>query len=188
MAYRFLDKYKEFFGLRWLLRRLDIYPNAYYNYRKNRRASYHRKKQEIFHQIKSIYYNNNRILGHRPMKIFLERKGVSLSKTTVHKYMNQELDLHAIIMRKKPSYVRGVKNKIFPNLLRQKFQVKAPNLVWCTDFTYIRLSNGKMRYNCTVMDLYERSVVSSLNSEHINTELAKAAVEKALGTERPERD
>ena len=39
--------------------------------------------------------------------------------------MNQELDLHAIIMRKKPSYVRGVKNKIFPNLLRQKFQVKA---------------------------------------------------------------
>ena len=24
MAYRFLDKYKEFFGLRWLLRRLDI--------------------------------------------------------------------------------------------------------------------------------------------------------------------
>src|SRR5699024_12405712 len=69
-------------------------------------------------------------------------------------------------------------------LLRQKFQVKAPNLVWCTDFTYIRLSNGKMRYNCTVMDLYDRSVVSSLNSEHINTELAKAAVEKALGTER----
>lgn len=23
--------------------------------------------KEIFHQIKSIYYNNNRILGHRPM-------------------------------------------------------------------------------------------------------------------------
>ena len=185
MAYRFIDKYKEFFGLRWLLRRLDIYPNAYYTYRKNRRASYHRKKQEIFHQIKRIYYNNNRILGHRPMKIFLERKGVALSKTTVHKYMNRELDLHAVIMRKKPSYVRGVKNKIFPNLLRQKFQVKAPNLVWCTDFTYIRLSNGKMRYNCTVMDLYDRSVVSSLNSEHINTELAKAALEKAIEGEKP---
>ena len=62
---------------------------------------------------------------------------------------------------------------------------QAPNLVWCTDFTYIRLSNGKMRYNCTVMDLYDRSVVSSINSEYINTELAKAAVEQALGTEKP---
>ena len=63
--------------------------------------------------------------------------------------------------------------------------MKAPNLVWCTDFTYIRLSNGNMRYNCAVMDLYDRSVVSSLNSEHINTELAKAAVEKAIEGEKP---
>jgi len=185
VAYRFIDQYKEFFGLRWLLRHLDIYPNAYYNYRKNRKASYHRKKQEIFHQIKSIYYNNNRILGHRPMKIFLERKGVSLSKTTLHKYMNREMGLHAAIMRKKPSYVREVKEQIFPNLLKQKFQAEAPNLVWCTDFTYIMLANGKMRYNCTIIDLYDRSVISSLNSEHINTELAKAAIEKALVSEKP---
>lgn len=81
--------------------------------------------------------------------------------------------LHAVIMRKKPSYVRQVKDQIFPNLLWQKFQVQAPNLVWCTDFTYIRLSNGKMRYNCIIIDLYDRNVISSLNSEHINTELTK---------------
>ena len=56
--------------MRWSLRDLDIYPNACYNYRKNRRASYHRKKQEMFHQIKSIYYNNSWIPGYRPMKIF----------------------------------------------------------------------------------------------------------------------
>lgn len=81
--------------------------------------------------------------------------------------------LHAVIMRKKPSYVRQVKDQIFPNLLWQKFQVQAPNLVWYTDFTYIRLSNGKMRYNCTIIDLYDRNVISSLNSEHINTKLTK---------------
>ena len=119
------------------------------------------------------------------MKIFLERKGVSLSKTTLHKYMNREMGLHAAIMRKKPSYVREVKEQIFPNLLKQKFQAEAPNLVWCTDFTYIMLANGKMRYNCTIIDLYDRSVISSLNSEHINTELAKAAIEKALVSEKP---
>ena len=74
------------------------------------------------------------------MKIFLERKGVSLSKTIVYKYMNRELELHAVIMRKKPSYVRQVKDQIFPNLLGQKFQVETLNLVWCTDFTYISSS------------------------------------------------
>ena len=31
MAYRFIDEYKDLFGVRWLLRRMNIYPNAYYN-------------------------------------------------------------------------------------------------------------------------------------------------------------
>lgn len=160
---------------------MKVGENAYYNYRKNRKASCQKQKQDILEQIKSIYYNNN----HRPMKIFLERGGISLSKTTIHKYMNKEMNLHAIVMRKKPSYVRGVKNKIFPNLLKQKFQVTAPNPVWCTDFTYIRLVNGKMRYNCSIIDLYDRSMIAALNSDYINTDLAIATLEKALETEKP---
>ncbi len=35
MAYRFLDEYKQEFGLRWLLKKLHIHPNAYYNYLRN---------------------------------------------------------------------------------------------------------------------------------------------------------
>ena len=119
------------------------------------------------------------------MRIFLKRQEISLSKTTVHKYMNQILGLHAMIMRKKPTYVHGIKNKIFPNLLKQKFHCPKPNRIWCTDFTYIRMGKGKMRYNCSILDLYDRSVVASLNSDYINTELAKATLEKALLTEKP---
>ena len=99
--------------------------------------------------------------------------------------MNQILGLHAIVMRKKPSYMRGTKNKIFPNLLKQNFHCTKPNLIWCMDFTYIRMGNGKMRYNCSILDLYDRSVVASLNSDYINTELAKATLEKALLAEKP---
>ena len=39
-AYRFIQKYNKEFGLRWLLRKFNIYPNAYYNYLKNRKADY----------------------------------------------------------------------------------------------------------------------------------------------------
>ena len=99
--------------------------------------------------------------------------------------MNQILGLHAIIMKKKPSYVRGTKNKIFPNLLKQNFYSAGPNLIWCTDFTYIRMGNGKMRYNCSIVDLYDRSVVATLNSNYINTELTKATLEKVLIAEKP---
>ena len=39
-AYRFIDKNKDEPGVRRLLRRLDIYPNAYYNYLRHRKSSY----------------------------------------------------------------------------------------------------------------------------------------------------
>ncbi len=124
VVYRFLDQYQLIFGLRWLLRKFCLSPNAYYNYLKHPKSVYQRHKDHIQEEIKYIYYNNNRLLGHRSMRIFLQRRGIHLSKTTVHKYMNKDLSLHAIVMRKKPKYVRGSKNKIFSNLLKQDFRVE----------------------------------------------------------------
>ena len=81
-------------------------------------------------------------------------------------------------MRKKPRHVRGAKNKIFANLLKQDFKAEAKNNIWRADFTYIRLANGRMRYNCSILNLFDRSIVASVNGTYINTELAKKALEK----------
>ena len=113
------------------------------------------------------------------------RRRICLSKTTVHKYMNKDLCLHAIVMRKKPRYVRGAKNKIFDNLLKQDSRAEAKNKIWCTDFTYIRLTNGRLRYNCSILDFFDRSIVASVNGTYIHTELAKKALGKARKSEKP---
>ena len=42
-----------------------------------------------------------------------------------------------------------------------------------------------MRYNCSILDLYDRSIVASVNGESINTKLAKETLEKALKSEKP---
>ena len=89
------------------------------------------------------------------MRVFLSRYGIYLSKFTVHKYMNKMLNLASIIMRKKPGYKSGHKHKIFDNLLKQDFTISKKNKVWCTDFTYMRQTNGRFKYNCTIIDLYE---------------------------------
>ncbi len=57
------------------------------------------------------------------MKIFLQRYGIYLSTTTIHKYMNKDLNRSAIVMRKKPGYESYKKHKIFDNLLKQKLNV-----------------------------------------------------------------
>ena len=73
--------------------------------------------------------------------------------------MNKELSLKSVVRRKRPNYVKGHAHKIFPNLLNQDFTATAINRKWCTDFTYMYLTDGSKRYNCTIIDLHDRSVL-----------------------------
>ena len=57
-AYRFIQKHHKHFGLRWLLKKFRIYPNAYYNYLKNRKTAYHRNKAMIKASIRDIYHSH----------------------------------------------------------------------------------------------------------------------------------
>ncbi|MCI8390296.1 MAG: IS3 family transposase, partial [Roseburia sp.] len=120
-AYRFLDQHQKEFGIRWLLKRLGICPNAYYNYRKHRKADYYAQKTEVQEQIRDIYYSHNGVDGSRSMAAYLERRGYRYSRTTVHKYMNKELGLHSIVRPRKPGTKPGKPHKVFENKLKQNF-------------------------------------------------------------------
>ena len=160
------------FGVRWLLRRMDICPNAYYNYRKDRKAGYRERKEQLKDKILKIFHEYSGNPGYRMMRVYLLRAKISLSHATILKYM-QELGIQSTVKPKKPAYKKGDCYKKFVNNLNREFHAEKPNEKWCTDFTYIRLSNGKMRYNCSILDLYDRSIVASVNGESINTKLAK---------------
>ena len=61
-AYRFIDKNKDEPGVRQLLKRLDIYPNTYYNYLRHRKSSYLAKKHKTLETISGIYHKNNGVV------------------------------------------------------------------------------------------------------------------------------
>lgn len=102
--------------------------------------------------------------------------------------MNKELGLTSIVKRKKPGYIKGHAHKVFPNLLNQNFTTDRINHIWCTDFTYLFLTNGKKRYNCSIIDLYDRSVVASLNGKEITSELAINTLRRALDAQPTLKD
>ena len=180
MAYRFIQENHEIFGTRWLLRRLNIVPNAYYNYLKKKKSEYYAKKEKILSEIKKIYHEHEGVDGYRSMRVFLERKNIRISATTVHKYMNKELKLYSIVRRKKPNYEKGTPHKVFENLINQDFFAEEKNQKWCTDFTYLFLTDGSKRYNCSILDLHDRSIVASITDKNINSDLAIRTVKKAL--------
>ena len=83
----------------------------------------------------------------------------------------------------------GVKSQIIrkalhirclPICLIRIFQAEQTNQKWATDFTYIFLKDGSVRYNCSVIDLHDRSVVSTITDRNITSNLAIRTVKKVL--------
>lgn len=167
------------------MNRLNIYPNAYYNYRKHRKADYYAHKEEIKAQINEIYHQHNGVDGYRSMTIYLSRRGYNCSPATIHKYMSVEMGLRSIVRPKKPDYEQGKPHQVFENKLNQDFTAENPNQKWCTDFTYLFLKNHEVRYNCSIIDLHDRSVVASITDRHITSDLAIRTLKKALESQPP---
>ena len=113
------------------------------------------------------------------IRVYLLRAKICLSNTTVLKYM-QELGIRSTVTPKKPAYKKGDCYKKFENHLNREFRAEKPNEKWCTDFTYIFMEDGRKRYNCSIIDLFDRSVVATLNSSHIDAELAVQTLKAAL--------
>ena len=106
---------------RWLLRKFKICPNAYYNYLKNRKADYRQRKNEIKNTIREIYHSHGGIDGYRTIHVYLSRKGYSISRLTVHKYMNTEMQLFSVSRKRKPKYEQGTAHKVYENKSNQDF-------------------------------------------------------------------
>ena len=165
------------------MKKFNIFPNAYYNYLKNRKADYHRRKDEIKSSIKEIYHSHNGVDGYRSIHAYLLRKGYDISCLTVHKYMNTELHLYSVSRKRKEKYERGTAHKVFENKLNQDFTADNINQKWCTDFTYLFLTDGSKRYNCSIIDLHDRSVIASITGRNITAALAKETLQKAIDSQ-----
>lgn len=94
--------------------------------------------------------------------------------------MNTELKLFSVTRKRKPNYHHGTAHKVCENKLNQDFKADEINRKWCTDFTYLFLTNGSKRYNCTILDIHDRSVIASITDRYITVDLAKRTLKKQL--------
>ncbi|MCM1201839.1 MAG: IS3 family transposase, partial [Bacteroides fragilis] len=115
--------------------------------------------------------------------VYLARRGYHYSPAAIHKYRNTELGLHSVVRPKKPDYQHGKPHRVFENKLDQDFTAEKVNQKWCTDFTYLFLADHEARYNCTIIDLYDRSVIASITDRHITSGLAIRTLQKVLDSQ-----
>ncbi len=96
------------------------------------------------------YYGSRRISDE------LKDQGINISRYKVRRLM-REMGIEAIYPKKRISY-KTEGNKIYPYLLHN-LNIFKPDLVWCSDITYMSLKNG-YAYLTMVMDWYSRYIVS----------------------------
>ncbi len=115
---------------------MGIFPNAYYNYRKDKKQDTDNTKEQLKNKMLQIYHEYSGNPGYRILRVYLLRAKISLSNTTVLKYM-QELGIKSTVTPKNQNTKKGDCYKKFENHLNREFYAEKPNEKWCTDFTYI---------------------------------------------------
>jgi putative transposase len=135
----------------------------------------------IKHEIDRIY-TDDPYMGSRPITAILNRKGFSISRPTVQKYM-REMGISAISPGPNLSR-RNHEHKIYPYLLRG-VTASHPNHIWGTDITYIRLKKGWL-YLVAFLDWFSRFVIAWELDHTLEVDFVLEALNKALQIGKPE--
>lgn len=96
----------------------------------------------------------------------------------------RRLNIQAIVQRRKRFVKPGEYCQAFDDLVQRKFVPEAPNKIWYTDFTYVRVGETCC-YVCIIIDGFSGEVIASKVSSHIDTQLACETLEIAINRMKP---
>jgi len=141
-----------------LCRVLQVNRSTYYKHFFSSPAPRNKENQVIKSYILHIYADYNKRLGAYKIAYVLQRDyGIHISVGRVYRLM-KNMQLPAM-STSKPKYIYATDTGDFHNRLKQLFTQKAPNLVWVSDFTYLKAAN-RWYYLCVIIDLFSRKVVA----------------------------
>jgi putative transposase len=140
--------------------------------------------QQLAVKVRAVHHKTKGAYGSPRVYRELRRQGEVVSEKTVAKVMRIEGIVGRKTRRYKVTTDSRNTERIAENLLQQDFTATVPNQVWVTDVTAIWSTAGWV-YLAAILDLYSRRVVGWATSEHNDTELALAALRRAIRERHP---
>ena len=138
---------------------MAVNRSTYYKHFNSQPSDRTKENQEIAKAVLQIYADSSKRLGAYKITYVLQRDyGIHISVGRVYRLM-KKLQLPKM-STDRPRRSRIPSDNISClNYLSQKFNQKAPNLVWASDITYLK-AGGKWYYLCVIMDLFSRKIIS----------------------------
>lgn len=165
-----------------LCRLLEVSRSGYYEWLQRKVSTRERRNQELRQALVQLH-EKYPAMGLDSLYHML-RPRIHCSRKRVHRLMKQ-LNIHS--MRRKAYRITtnsNHKHPIAPNLLNRNFTFSQANQAWVGDITYIPTGEGWL-YLAAVKDLCTRKVVGYAFSDRIDTNLVLAALDMAVGREKP---
>ena len=159
---------------------LNISSKTYYKYRNKEDTDYYDYLiiKEIFDDSKGTYGYRRIVEG------LLLKYGVVMNGKKVLRIMKKyNLMAEYIRKSKKKNKNERIEDNVKPNLLKRNFNTDAPNKIWDTDVTYL-IFKGSRAYLSTIIDLYDRHVVSYKISKYNDNKLVIDTLNEAIAKEK----
>ena len=156
---------------------LEISKRTYYKYRNTEDKDYY-----DYLIIKEIFDNSKGTYGYRRITEGLKIKyGVIINHKKVQRIMRKYHLIPNYHRKLNKTKYKRVEANVKPNLVKRNFNTNAPNKIWVTDITYL-IFEGKKLYLSTILDLYDRKVISykisKFNNINLVTDTLNEAIEK----------
>ena len=154
---------------------LEISKRTYYKYGNKEDKDYYDYLiiKEIFDESKGTY-------GYRRICEGLKIKyGVIFNHKKVQRIMNKYHLKPEYIKRIRPNNYKRIEANVKSNIVNRQFKTNKENQIWCTDITYLIFGN-KRCYLSTIIDLYDRKVVTYKISKFNNTQLVINTLNEAI--------
>jgi transposase InsO family protein len=179
-----MHEHENEFSVPAMARVLKVSASGYYRWRDAGpgRRELHRK--ELERGIREIHRSSRKTYGSPRIFYRLKKCGYRCSLTSVADIM-REAGIRAKASRKyKATTNSRHREAVSPNLVPQGTCAIGPDLIWLSDVTYIRTTEGWL-YLCVFLDLYSRKAVGWAVSDRNNAELVMLAFWRALKVRRP---
>ncbi|MED2142222.1 IS3 family transposase, partial [Bacillus thuringiensis] len=135
-------------------------------------------RDEIEEKIKDVCLRHKLRYGYRRVTATLRKMGLCVNHKKVLRIMRQNQILSKV-RRKKKKYISGAEPVVAPHRLERQFDASAPNEKWFTDVTYL-LFGERTLYVSTIMDAFNREIISYVISESQALPLAMKTLKQAM--------
>ncbi len=171
----FINLYINKYKLSNMCAVLEISKRTYYKYRNAEDKDYY-----DYLIIKEIFNDSKGTYGYRRIVEGLKIKyGVIFNHKKVKRIMSKYNIKPEYIRKIRPNKYKRIEENVRPNILKRNFKTNLPNKKWVTDITYL-IYQGKRLYLSTILDLYDRKVVSYKISKFNNTKLVIDTLNEAI--------